>query len=262
MLYALILIPVLTALASFLLYKQVGKREFLKLDAVQFIYAFILSPLAFIWMKSFLLFFAQNEINPNLSQNELFAIDTVFSVGFLFFYAFVVIHSLTKSFEIRQYQDPLYDILTHVESFHLWISHTFMYTLGFFLLTVLSVVNVFAPVAVELAKPAFYAILAVGFLSGLLGFAAIYLSAFKEKFLKLMKLVFAVFFVVHVLVYFFFDPKFRPEFVAYWSVFAIFSALVFASFFIERSRRGMRFIERFHHKEGWAKGNFLTLLEK
>lgn len=259
----LILLPVLTCLAAFLLYNQVGKREFLKLDLVQFIYAFVLTPLAFVWMKSFLLFFAKNEINPNLSQNELFAIDTGFSVLFLFFYAFVVIHSLTKSFEVKKYNDPLYDIVTHSESFHLWISHTFMYSLTLLFIALLSVTNVFIPLSVELSKFAFYSLLGLGTFCGLLTFSAIWLSNFTEyKFLKLMKLIFALFFVVHILLYFFLDPDFNSHFSVYWFVFSIFGATVFASYFVEKSQRSQRFLERFHHKKGWRHGNFLTLLER
>lgn len=259
----LILLPVLTSLAAFLLYKQAGKREFLKLDLVQFIYAFILSPLAFIWIKSFILFFAKNEINPNLSQNELFVIDTGFSVLFLFFYAFVVIHSLTKSFELKKYHDPLYDIVTHVESFHLWISHTFMYSLTLLFIALLSLTNVFIPLSVELNKITFYSLLLLGSFCGLLAFSAIWLSNFTEyKFMKLMKLIFALFFVIHILINFFVDPDFNSHYFVYWFVFALFGSTVFASYFVEKSKRSQRFLERFHHKAGWGRENFLTILEK
>jgi hypothetical protein len=264
MFYALVLIPAFTTAAAFLLYKQVGKREFLKLDAVQFIYAFVLSPLSFIWLKSFLLFFAKNEVNPNLSQTEIFAIDTAFSVGFLFFYAFVVIHSLTKSFEMKRHRDPLYDILADSESFHLWISHSFLYSLLLLLVTLLGLTNVFIPLDLTLTKPIFYGVLALGSLGGFLAFAAVYLSNFTEyKFMKLMKLIFAALFSLHVLAYFFFDPKFGASFVVYWASFSIFGSLVFASFILEKSQRSRRFIDRFHHKhsQGWTAGNFLTMLE-
>lgn len=263
MLTILVFLPVLASLAAFFLYKHAGKREILKLDLVQFIYAFVLSPLAFIWMKSFVLFFAKNEVNPNLTQNELFIIDTGFSVLFLFFYAFVVIHSLTKSFELKRYQDPLYDILTHVESFHLWISHTFMYTITLILIALLSTTNVFVPLLIDISKWSFYGLLLLGSFCGLLAFSAIWLSNFTEnKFLKLMKLIFALLFSLHVVLYYLFDPKFNASYFVYWFVFALFGSTVFASYFIEKSRRSRRFIERFHHKKGWEMGNFLTLLEK
>lgn len=257
----LVLLPILTAVAAFLIYKQVGKREFLKLDLVQFVYAFILSPLVFIWMKSFILFFAKNEVDFTLSQNDLFVVDTAFSVLFLFFYAFVVIHSLTKSFEVKKYRDPLYDIVTHVESFHLWISHSFLYFFGLLLIALISIMNVFVPVLVELSKVSFYIIITLGIFSGLLTFSAIWLSNFTEyKFLKLMKLIFAIFFASHILLYFVMSPGFHPHYFVYWFVFALFGSTVFASFFIEKSTRSQRFIERFHHKKNWKYGNFLTLL--
>ncbi len=264
MFFALILIPIFTALAGFLLYQQVGKREFLKLDAVQFIYAFVLSPLTFIWLKSFLLYFAKNEVNPNLSQTELFAIDTTFSVGFLFFYAFVVIHSLTKSFEMKRHRDPLYDVLADSESFHLWISHTFMYSLLMILVTLLALTNLFLPLNLVLDKPVFYVILTLGGLVGFVGFAAVYLSNFTEyKFMKLMKLIFATLFSILVLANFILDPKFGASFVVYWTVFSAFGSLVFSSFILEKSQRSRHFMDRFSHKhdQGWTKGNFLTLLE-
>ncbi|EKD43989.1 MAG: hypothetical protein ACD_72C00045G0003, partial [uncultured bacterium] len=52
----LIIIPLLSLLASLGLYRYNGKKEILRFDLVQFFYAFILMPMIYIWFKSFLFF--------------------------------------------------------------------------------------------------------------------------------------------------------------------------------------------------------------
>lgn len=262
MLPILIIVPVAAALIAFLMYKHVGKRDFMRLDIVQFIYAFVFIPIVFLWMKTFILYFAQNEVGGSISNTQLFILDSAFSVIFLYFSSFVAIHSLTKTFEIKAQRDPLYDILKHAEQFHLWISHTFIYYISMILFVMLALVNIYIPLDVTMSKNAMYSLLIVGTFAGALGYAIVALSNFTAKsFMRLMKLGFGIGFTVLAVCYFAFDPRFTPSYIVYWVVFTVFSSLVISGFLIERSDRLTRFMNRFHHKhkEGWTQGNFLLV---
>lgn len=98
----LFVIPLLTLVSGVLLYGQHGKKEFLKLDFVQFMYSFVIAPVMFVWLKSFLFFILRNELNFRLSISEIFIVDTIYSTLVMFIFAFVVIHSLTKSFNLKR----------------------------------------------------------------------------------------------------------------------------------------------------------------
>ncbi len=262
MLPVLIIVPLATAVITFLLYRHVGKREFLRLDIVQFLYAFVFIPIMFLWMKTFLLYFARNEIGAPVNDTQLFVIDSAFSVIFLYISAFVAIHSLTKTFEIKVRRDPLYDIIEHAEKFHLWISHTFMYYLIMMLFVLLALTNILFPIDVEMDKKMFFVLLGLGWFAGLLGYASVMLSNFtKNAFMRLMKIGFGLGFTILVIAYFLFNPRFSPEYLVYWFVTNIFLTLVASSFLIERSESMTRFLNRFHHKhkDGWQAGNFLLL---
>lgn len=257
-------IPMAAVLSAFLIYRKTGRRDFLKFDLVQFIYAFIISPLMFVWLKSFLYYLLRKEVQISLSMDELFVIDTLFSTVALFVYAFVVIHSLTKSFELKRYVDPLYDVFSHSEVFHLWISHTGLYVGVMTLFALISMVNVFVPAQIETVRSVFYGSLVLGYLTGIFGFAGIWLSNFTDNpiFLKIMKFFIALYFACHVAVYFLFDPVFNTSAMAYWVIFMAFLAMTSASFLFERSERASGWFERFHHKVGWEKGNFLLSKSK
>ncbi len=95
-------------------------------------------------------------------------------------------------------------------------------------------------------------VLGLGFGSGLVATGAMWLSIFKERFFKVLKLMMAIFFLVHVTIYFAVEPRFNPEYVMYWFVFAVFTGMVLVAFAMERSRRAAGFFERFHHKTGWS----------
>jgi hypothetical protein len=265
MFWILILVPVVSTLAALLLYRQVGKRDFLKLDLVQFAYAFVFSPIAFIWMKSLLLYLAKNDTDLRLTQNQLFLVDTAFSLIFLYFFAFVVIHSLTKTFEVKLQRDPLFDILEHSEQFHLWISHTSMYLLSGAILTLLSLTNLFLPLNLELRRPEFYLLLLLGFILGVITYAGIWLSNFTaRKFLRLVKLIFGSLFVVQVLAYFWIGPSFSGAYGLYWFIVMLFAAVVMSSQAIQRSTRGKNLLSRLNHKheDGWSDQNFLLITDK
>lgn len=259
MIVLLSIIPLAAVISSILIYRRTGKRDFLKFDAVQFIHAFVVTPLMFVWVKTFLFYLLRQELEVQLSYSQMFLIDTIFSVLALYIYAFVVIHSLTKSFEIKRYVDPLYDIFTHSEVLHLWISHTAIYA-GVMLLSVLfALVNVAVPAQVEVNKLVFFAALAFSFLSGMFGFGGIWLSNFHERgtFLRIMKIFIAIGFIIVVSVYFLFTPEFNGSYAPYWVVFMVFFAMSTCALVFERSERASGWFERFHHKAGWKKGNFL-----
>ncbi len=260
----LAIVPLAAILSAFLIYRKTGRRDFLKFDLVQFIYAFIIAPLMFIWLKSFLYYLFRQEAGLSLSMDEIFVIDTLFSVISLFVYAFVVIHSLTKSFELKRYVDPLYDVFSHSEALHLWISHTGMYTGVMTLFSLISLANVFVPAEIETSRAIFYGSLAMGYLTGVFGFAGIWLSNFTDNpiFLKIMKFFIALFFILHVAAYFLFDPSFNASNIVYWMIFMAYLAMTSASYIFERSERASSWFERFHHKIGWTKGNFLTSKSK
>lgn len=258
----LFVIPFLAMISGLLLYQKNGRREFLKFDMVQFFYAFVLAPMMFVWLKSFLFFILRDELGLGLSVTGLFVYDTVFSLVFMFVYAFVVIHSLTKSFENKRYKDPLFDVFSHSEVLHLWVSHTITYTGSAALLVFLSAVNLNFPLDVELGRVSFYLILLSGGILGIVLYAAIWLSVFQEQFLRLMQLLFGVVFLLHVLAYFVWSPAFGASLVVYWFNLSLFSMLVGLSFFFDKIDWLVERVERLMHKQGWSAKRKQYLLTK
>lgn len=254
--YLIFLIPVLTIISSMLMYKQNGKKELLKMDLVQFIYAFVLMPVLFIWLKSFLYYLMQVEVEVQLSQLEMTLIDTGFSLVFLYIFAFVVIHSLTKSFHLKSSQDPLYDIIEHSEVFHLWITHLVVYIGMMLLITVLAAVNLFFPMQIFSSKFIFYFWNITGLLSGAIAFVMIWIADPKTgsvNFLRIMKLCYGLFFLIHVVLYFTFNPAFNIHYGIFWWSFAAFTSLVICSAFAYKSEKAhnlfSRVAEKLRHKD-------------
>jgi len=263
MLPILVAAPIVALIASFLLYRQTGKRELLKFDIVQLLYAFVIAPLMFVWLKSFLYYILTAESALAPSPANLFLIDTTFSMVFLFIYAFIVIHWVTKSFEVKRYKDPLYDILTHSETLHLWVSHTFMFWGITVLAFMLALANVFFPLDVHASRPQFFLILLLGYLSGWLGYAGVWLANFTEsKFLQVMKFCFALYFTALSATFLISGISFSPTYGVFWFLFMTGLGLTSGSLLLEKSARVVRFVNKFthKHKDGWQKGNFLTLL--
>ncbi len=244
----LLLLPILSSISVVLLIPRAGRREILKFDFVQFFFAFILVPLGFAWLKTFLYFLVKNEINPTVSPGEMIALDTAFSLIFLYFYAFVVIHSLTKSFELKRQRDPLYDLFSHSESFHIWISHTAIYLSLVILLVMFSLTNIFIPITLVLTKLIFYAVLAMGYIIGLAFFASVWFFAVstQEKYMRPMRLLFGIGFAIHILAYYFADPRFSASYLVYWLIFCFFGALMAGSLVVWKSERTRSFLLRFH----------------
>lgn len=256
------LIPFLALASGIAIYHRTGRKEFLKFDVVQFVYAFILAPIMFIYLKSFIFFILRDELDLNLSLNGLFILDTVFSVIFMFIYAFLVIHSLTKSFENKRFVDPLYDVFKHSEVLHLWISHLIMFVGGMVLFTLVSLINLWFPLQIMIAKWQFYSVIGLGFITGSAGFGAIWLSVPDERFWKLIKLALGFFFVVHILIYFGFNLEFSSQYLIFWFCLTLFTAAVIWAFGLEKSERVMGWWEKLHHKIGWSAKKRKFLLSK
>ncbi len=255
MIYVIYLIPVLTIISSMLMYRLNGKKQLLKLDLVQFVYAFVLAPALFIWIKSFLYYLLRVEVEVSLSALQIFMIDTAFSTVFLYIFAFVVIHSLTKSFHLQSSKDPLYDIFEHSEFFHLWLTHLIVYVGAMLLISIMAFFNVYYPLTIETSKPLFYFWTITGFMTGIVSFVMIWISDPKQNganFARVMKLLFGVFFLLHVLLYFLLDPPFNVQHGLYWWSLSLFTALVVCSLFAYKSERAhnlfSRVAERLRHR--------------
>lgn len=246
----LFLVPVLTITSALVLYRFTGKRQLFKLDFIQFFYAFILAPVFFIWAKTLLFTLIRSEIDLRLSQNEIFLIDTIFSTFLLYIFAFVVIHSLTKTFNLQTYSDPLYDIFHHSEYFHLWLTHLVMYGGLMTLITFFSIANIIFPIEIEMSKSAFYIICGSGVFVGIASFMAILLSDPKQarNFMRVMKLLFGLFFIVHMIIYFIANPSFKPEYALYWWSTFVFATMVAWALFARRSSKANNFLENISEK--------------
>lgn len=244
----LYLIPLFTILSGFLIYRLNGRREFLQLDLIQFCYTFILAPLFLIWAKTFIFFLLRSEVNARLSVTELFTIDTAFSLFLFYMYAFIVMHSLTKTFRLNTEKDPLYDLFHHSEYIHLWLTHIATSLGVLVLLVVLGLVNVFFPLALTMSKTMFYLVCVGGSVMGNIGFVALWLTDPRQagrRYLRLMKVAIGVLFVVLTTVYFVVNPSFTASFSLFWFVFFAFSTMLVWSFFTYRSHRVFKFLEHF-----------------
>ncbi|MBP7768840.1 hypothetical protein KA082_03340 [Candidatus Woesebacteria bacterium] len=243
----LFLLPIFVSISGILLYPHNGKKEFLKLDLVQFFYAFIVAPLLYLWFKTFIYFLLKSELGAGVSQFQIFLIDSTFSLLFLYIFAFVVIHSLTATFNRRLVRDPLYDIFAHSEFFHLWVSHVVMYIGLFFILSFVSFLNIAFPLTLQISNMLFYCLCATGLLGGFLTFMVVWLTDLGPtgaKFTRLMKLLFGIFFMLFCVVYFTFTPSFNASRAMFWWSFSALTMLVMCSFFTYKFERAQSFFER------------------
>ncbi|NCN06755.1 MAG: hypothetical protein GW946_02820 [Candidatus Pacebacteria bacterium] len=244
----LTLIPLLALASGFYLYRHDGKREILRFDVVHFVYSFVIAPVMFIWIKSFFFFVLSKEIEPPLSATNLFIIDTVLSTFALIIYAFIVIHSLTTSFNRKMRKDPLHDLFEHTEYFHLWLSHLTMYIGYLSLFAILGIGNIFFPLEFALTKLQFYALFIFSAVLGTVQFATVWLSnPGKEKFMHIMKLSFGLFFLLHVGAYFLYSPEFTGKMSVYWVSFGAATTLVLHSLFAVRFESLGKFFDKFKH---------------
>ncbi|MCB9813298.1 MAG: hypothetical protein H6772_02740 [Pseudomonadales bacterium] len=260
----LLAIPLITSVFGFFIYRfQNNKKEIFKLDLVQFVYLFIIAPTMFVWMKSFIFYILRNELELSLSVTDLFVVDTIFSVMSFIVFAAISIHSLTKTFWIKRHHDPEFDLFHLSEYFHLWWTHIIIWGGGMVLGTFLSVVNVLVPLELATAtKFQFYLVFGSGFLFGILLFLAIWNSdALQGNFMRLMKLFLALFLLVHIVIYFIFDPKFNISNGMYWFMFATFIASVVAGSTFENNEKTNRLREFFLHV-GWGDNKVINVFAK
>jgi hypothetical protein len=250
---ALLLVPFFVGLAVLILYRQNGKKQFLKMDLVQFVYSFIVFPVLFIWGKSFLFYLLRYDAQRLLSPGEMFVLDTALSTILLYLYAFLIMHSLTKTFNLRRFRDPLYDIFTHSEYFHLWLTHLAMFFGMVTLVVFISAINIWMPFQMPLSKTYLGATFGLGSLFGLLLFAYAWLSNPEQgQFFRIVKLIFGLALVVHIVLYFWVDPPLNMSYALYWLCFMIFGTATFCSFLFERSAKAQRFANWFKHPD-WEK---------
>jgi hypothetical protein len=250
----LFVVPIMTMISALGMYRLNGRRELFKFDLVQFIYAFIMSPLLFIWLKTVLFLLLRTDLNLRLSINQLFFADTVMSVLFMYVYAFIVIHSLTASFKLKLNKDPISDIFMMSEYFHLWISHIAIYLGTMILTTTLALSNLMYPLPIELTRPQWYLLLTVAFASGGASFATVWLADPNQgHFLRLMKIALAFFSIILLAAYFVWDPPFQAPYVVYWFMLTSFFSSVFFALLANRSPRTRGLLDRLKHKNGWGK---------
>lgn len=242
------------------MYRYNGSRQIFRLDLVQFFYLAVLAPTMFVWGKTFLFFLLRNEVDIKLSVGELFIIDTFFSVIAFFIFSAVAVHSLTKTFWIKRREDPKFDLFHLSEYFHLWWSHIVMFGGVMAVLTLMSFVNFFSPFVGVFERWQIYAVLGGGVLAGVVFYYTIWGSDIKQgNFMRLMKLLMGLFFLIHVVGYFVLDPAFSASMAAYWFDFSMFTTMVAAAMLFERSRRANRLQQWLLHP-GW--GNNIDIFKK
>lgn len=240
-------LPLLIVISSVVMYHLNGKKEIFHMDMTQFLYTFIIGPVGFVWMKSLLFFLLRNELNLRLTLSEYLTIDTLFSVFFLFVYAFVVIHSLTKSFQLSTEKDDVFEFFAKSEFFHMDFSHYGIY-LGIILLGVfLGLANLFFPFLIQpLSKLQFYWCLLGSGIFGLIAQAGMYLYRSNGRhFLRLIKFFLGIAFLTLACGYILLEPNFNSQYIVYWSILAMTITMVAISLFSEQKQQGRYILFRF-----------------
>ena len=232
----LLLVPITVIFLGIFIYKFQGKKDLLHLDLVQFVYTFILAPALFIWFKTF--FFFLLKTNGSLSPQWLFILDTAFTMVLFYLYAFIVMHSLTKTFRLKSV-DPLYDFFYHNEYIHLWLSHLVMVGGSVVLLVILGFLNLFFPLNIHLSRQLLVFLLGLSFFSGFVGYVAIMMADPKQKarvsFTRLAKLMVGGGFLTLVSGFFIFSPRLDAQYLIYWFVLTFFAGMTTLGLFSYRS---------------------------
>jgi uncharacterized membrane protein (DUF485 family) len=227
--------PVFAVTLGFLIRVFSGRKELLRMDMVQFFYAFVLTPSVIIWIKTVVFYILKKEIG-NLNVDDIFIIDTVLTLVSLYIFSFVVIHSLTKTFQIKMDKDPLFDIFKHSEYFHLWLSHLITYSGGLLLMLLLGFLNLFVPLTTMVSKNSLYIGLVMGVVLAGLFYIAMFLYRVKEqkKFDKVIKI--QVYFCTLIILtcYFIIKLEYSPKYSLFWSSILFF---VSSAVFLQMLRR-------------------------
>jgi len=255
MFFVFLSILVLAGVFTNLIYRHNGKKQLFSFDVVQFVYLFILSPLLLIWIKTFIFFILNTQIETPFSATEMFLIDTTFTVLSFYIFAAVAIHSLTKTFWLAKHKNPEFDIFHLSEYFHLWWSHIVI-SLGIMIaITCISLLNLVVPLNFVDGQSQFYLLIGIGLLLGVIIFFTIWSSDPQQagrSFMKLMKLAFALFFIVHLAVYYLLTPEFSMQFGLYWFTFSAFLSASICSLFLEKSEKAVSLRKKMVHS-GWGK---------
>lgn len=234
----LYVIPLLALFSGIYIYRHNGKFELFNLDLVQFFYMFLLAPLFFVWSKSFIYVLLQAELGDRISSTQIFVVDTAFTVAMMYIYAFLVMHSLTKTFRLKSEQNPRYDLFEHSEYIHLWLSHIVIVIGLMTLFFMLSVANVFFPVQWVLQEALFILLIVGGVVTGVVTYVGIALTDPKQegrRYMRLMKLAIGCFFLLMMAVYFVWSPPFNSFHGMYWFMFFLFTALFICALLTFRS---------------------------
>ncbi|HCC84192.1 MAG TPA: hypothetical protein DEP87_00695 [Candidatus Pacebacteria bacterium] len=251
----LVMIPVLMLIGSILMYRFIGRGEVFRFDIVQFFYAFILTPIAFVWSKVLLFLLLKNNLVQNLSDLNYLLIDNGFSVVFLYIFGFEMVHSLTKTVSLNVSRDPLYDVFGYLEYFHLWLTHLIIFGGGMLIMTILSLVNLFFPLELQLSQFLFYSFVGSGLISGGLIFVSLWLSDPKQEkgfqFMRIMKILIGLLFIIQVGGFFLKEPGLTANYLMFWWSALNFTSLVTCAFLSYRSVRVKswlaRLVDRFKH---------------
>jgi hypothetical protein len=111
--------------------------------------------------------------------------------------------------------------------------------------TALSLVNVFIPLPIEAGKSTLFILLGGGVVLGVALFVGVWLSnPLQGNFMRLMKLLFGVAFLIHVISYYLFDPNFSVINGFFWLNFMLFATTVFCSLLLQRSSRANTVVNR------------------
>jgi len=234
----LVLLPIFILVFGFFIHRFGGRKELLKMDLVQFIYAFIITPTILIWIKTAVFFNLNNTVGINDPEDK-FLVDTIITTISFFIYAFVVIHSLTKTFAIRKNRDPLFDVFEHAEYFHLWLSHLVTYSGALLIIFSLGILNIFSPLLLSQSLINLYVGIAAGILLGLLFYQALrtYRVEKQARFDRVMKLQIYFYTFILVVAYIIFKPKYSPQFSMYWCTSVFYFLSVVLSQMLIRSRK-------------------------
>jgi len=155
--------------------------------------------------------------------------DLVFTVISLYIFAFIVIHSLTKTFQLKMEKDPLFDIFTISEYFHFFISHLVIYSGSKIFIFLIGILGIFFPLSVGGGKAPLYFAILVGLIFSIANQIGMMLYRVKEKkhFVRIMNLetFIATFFLLTM--YLLERPKFSSAHLLFWlsSFFFLFCVL-------------------------------------
>ena len=259
----LLLILLCSSIIALFLYRFQGRKDLIRLDIVQFCYLFIFAPFLFVWLKSFVYIQVRGELGLALTANEFFVIDTSVSVLALYLYGVIAMKALTKTLYLKRHIDPLADLFEHTEYIHLWFSHLVVFVGVASVLTFLAVLNLFIPLEVPNSILINIVMLLLGIAFGICWFIILLLSNPKQehyRLLKIVKLVYGVFFTLFIFSYFFISPSLTTSYSFYWFVFLIFATFVACGFSSYKSHRANNFLERVTDLfRDYSWGNNITL---